>query len=197
MYLFVRGRKELAEKKNLLLEIETKRLVLRKINSTDAPFLYEYWSDKEVAKYMNIVPFERISQAEEMIEFLNSLAEQEQAFRWSIIRKSNHQILGTCGFNNWDKDNQSAEIGYELGKPHWRQGFMTEALIELISHGYKNMNLNRIQARVEPMNMASRKVLKKLGFQEDGLLSEYEQAKDKFIDLILYSILKSDIGNNI
>jgi ribosomal-protein-alanine N-acetyltransferase len=184
----------LAAGKNVFSEIQTKRLLLRKMEITDASVLYEYWSDKDVTRYMNILGFESIKQAEDMIGLLNSLADSEKAFRWSIVCKGSKQILGTCGFNNWDKENQRAEIGYELGKQHWGQGFMTEALAGLISHGFGIMALNRIQALVEPENTVSRKVLMKLGFQEEGLLRQYEQVKGNFIDLMMYSILKNNSG---
>ncbi len=184
----------MAAGKKIFLEIQTKRLLLRKMEITDASVLYEYWSDKDVTRYMNILGFESIKQAKDMIGLLNSLADSEKAFRWSIVCKGSKQILGTCGFNNWDKENQRAEIGYELGKQHWGQGFMTEALAGLISHGFGIMALNRIQALVEPENTVSRKLLRKLGFQEEGLLRQYEQVKGNFIDLMMYSILKNNSG---
>lgn len=178
--------------KKVLLTIPTERLLLRKIDRQDAPVLYEYWSNKEVTQYMNIVPFENRRQAEEMIDFLNALAEQEVAFRWSILCKNSNQILGTCGFNNWDKGNQRAEIGYELGRQHWGQGIMSEALAAIIVHGFKTMGLNRIQALVEPANAISRKLLVRMGFEEEGLLRQYEQSKGQYIDLVMYSLLNSD-----
>ena len=184
----------MAAGKKKISEIQTKRLLLRKMEITDASVLYEYWSDKDVTRYMNILGFESIKQAEDMIGLLNSLADSEKAFRWSIVCKGSKQILGTCGFNNWDKENQRAEIGYELGKQHWGQGFMTEALEGLISHGFGIMALNRIQALVEPENTVSRKLLMKLWFQEEGLLRQYEQVKGNFIDLMMYSILKNNSG---
>lgn len=156
---------------------------------------YEYWSDREVTRYMNIAPLENVRQAEEIIDFLNALAEQNMAFRWSILCKKSNQIVGTCGFNNWDRKNQRAEIGYELGRPFWGRGIMTEALMALLSHGFGVMGLNRIQALVEPANANSRKLLMGIGFEEEGLLRQYEQSKGTLVDLIMYSMLKSDSGN--
>ncbi len=172
--------------------MQTERLLLRKLKISDAQSLYEYWSNEEVTKHMNIAPFENIKQAEEMIILLHSLAEQQKAFRWSIVCKRSNQVLGTCGFNTWDKENRRAEIGYELGKQHWRQGFMQEALIGLISYGFRELNFNRVQALVEPSNIASRQLLMKIGFQEEGVLRQYEQVKGVFIDLSMYSILRQD-----
>lgn len=68
-----------------------------------------------------------------------------------------------------------AEIGYDLGKAYWRQGFMQEALQAIISFGFETMRLKRIEAEVEPANGRSIGLLRKLGFrmepaQRNGLL---------------------------
>lgn len=175
-------------------KFETQAMLLRKIELTDAPVLFSYWSDQTVARYMNIKPFEKLEQACEMISLLNQLAEQEQAVRWAIVRKIDQLVLGTCGFNNWDKENQRAEIGYELGQKFWRQGIMTEVLSRMIAYGFYKMELNRIQALVEPANEASLHLLRKLGFQEEGVLRQYERVKEQYIDLTMVALLKSGIS---
>lgn len=172
--------------------IETERLLLRKISLLDASKLFEYWSDEEVTKYMSISRFSNVNEAEEMISLLLALAASDQAFRWTIVNKLDGKILGTCGFNNWDETNQRGEIGYELGRQFWGQGIMTEALNGLIKHGFNTMKLNRIQALVEPDNCLSRKVLLKRGFSEEGLLRQYEMARGHFVDLLILSLLKKD-----
>ena len=173
-------------------DIKTSRLLLRQMEAADAPSLYRYWSDREVTRHMNISPLENVSQAAEMIALLNSLAVYGQAFRWSILSRETRQVLGSCGFNHIDRENRRAEVGYELGKEYWGQGFMLEALGALLQYGYYQMQFNRIQALVEPPNAASRGILGKLGFQEEGLLRQYERSKGQFIDLILYAMLKED-----
>jgi len=173
-------------------KIDTKSLLLRKIEPGDGPTLFAYWSDKEVTRYMNISSFDRLEQVQEMISLLNNLADQEQAFRWAIICKRNNQVLGTCGFNNWDQENHRAEIGYDLGRQYWGKGVMTEALTGLLTYGFQTMGLNRIQALVEPANQASRSLLIKTGFQEEGLLRQYERVKEQFIDLKIYALLKNE-----
>lgn len=178
--------------KHPFANIKTPRLLLRKIDVADAPVLYQYWSDPAVTKHMNIVAFDHEEQAAGMIRFLNALAEQGQAFRWSIVSKRRKQVIGSCGFNNWDQENQRAEIGYELGQRYWGKGLMTEALTALIQYGYQHMNLHRIQALVEPQNIPSRRVLERLGFAEEGLLRQYERIQDTHVDLIMYAIFKQE-----
>lgn len=175
-------------------KIETQTMLLRTIELADAPVLFSYWSDPMVARYMNIKPFEKLEQATEMIGLLNQLAQQEQAVRWAIVRKRDQLVMGSCGFNNWDKENRRAEIGYELGQHFWRQGIMTEVLSAMVAYGFAKMELNRIQALVEPANKASLQLLQKLGFQQEGILRQYERVKEQYIDLIMAALLKSEIS---
>ena len=86
---------------------------------------------------------------------------------------------------------QRASIGYELARAAWRQGIMTEALDVIIAFGFRELNLNRIDAVVLPENKASILLLEKLGFSHEGLLKEYENWGNKgFVDLCMLSMLK-------
>lgn len=173
--------------------IETERLLLRQMKMQDSNDLFAIWSDPEVARYMNISPLTEVAQAQEMIEKLTSLAKEQKAIRWSIILRENNQLIGTGGFNTWVKEEAyRGEIGYDLRRQYWGRGIMTEALHALLSFGFKSMGLNRIEALVVPDNVASFRLLQKLGFCEEGLLREYQFSKGKFDDLKMLSLLKRE-----
>ncbi|WP_307893218.1 GNAT family N-acetyltransferase [Bacillus swezeyi] len=170
----------------------TERLMLREMIIEDAEILYHYWSDREVTKYMNISPFTSAAQAREMIKMISDLSLEGQANRFSIVSKETNEVIGTCGFNMIDQENSRAEIGYDLGRSHWGKGFASEAVKELIHHGFTEMGLNRIEAKVEPENTPSIKLLQQLSFQKEGLLREYERAKGVLIDVYMFSLLKKE-----
>jgi ribosomal-protein-alanine N-acetyltransferase len=170
----------------------TERLTLRKMELEDADVLCQYWSDPEVTKYMNIAPFTDVSQARDMIQMINDLSLEGQANRFSIIAKETGEVIGTCGFNMIDQENGRAEIGYDLGRNHWGKGFASEAVKKLIDYGFTSLNLNRIEAKVEPENTPSIKLLNSLSFQKEGLLREYEKAKGRLIDVYMFSLLKRE-----
>lgn len=172
--------------------IETSNLQLKPVELNDAPSLFAYWSDPVVSKYMNIEAFTDITQAEQMILLLQKLCLEKTACRWTIFLKSTGQIIGSCGFNYFDFENERAEIGYDLGYPFWGNGYVPEALQSLISFGFHDLGLNRIEAKVEPENINSIKVLKKLHFVEEGTLRQYEKAKGKLVDLSMFSVLRTD-----
>ncbi|MEX3913935.1 GNAT family N-acetyltransferase [Bacillus paralicheniformis] len=170
----------------------TERLTLRKMELEDADVLCQYWSDPEVTKYMNITPFTDVSQARDMIQMINDLSLEGQANRFSIIVKETDEVIGTCGFNMIDQENGRAEIGYDLGRIHWGKGFASEAVQKLIDYGFTSLNLNRIEAKVEPENTPSIKLLNSLSFQKEGLLRDYEKAKGRLIDVYMFSLLKRE-----
>ncbi|GAE32185.1 GNAT family N-acetyltransferase [Halalkalibacter hemicellulosilyticus] len=175
--------------------LETERLQLRKMKTSDAPYLFNIWSDPTVTRYMNISDFESVEQATAMITHLNQLANEHQAIRYSIILQKTGDIIGSCGFNHFDFTNERAEIGYELGKHYWGQGYANEAISTIIDYGFKELALNRIEAKVELENESSVKLLKRLNFTYEGLLRQVEKYEGAFHDLALYSTLACEQTN--
>ncbi|WP_068614052.1 GNAT family N-acetyltransferase [Paenibacillus tuaregi] len=176
----------------MILELHTNRLMLRKMELSDSARLFEIWSDPEVTRFMNIEPFTNEDQAKQMIALLDNLAKENQAIRYSIIESESNTIIGSCGFNALDFENAKAEIGYDLHKDYWGKGYIPEALSCLIEYAFHGLNLHRIEAKVEPENVNSIKVLKKLHFTYEGTLRQSEKSKGKFTDLNLYSLLATD-----
>ncbi len=154
--------------------MDTERLLLRKVASADAKSLWGIWSDPAVTKFMNISSFTHEEQALEMIDLLNQLANEHRAIRYSIIKKIGNCIIGSCGFNNIDFDNATAEIGYDLAKTHWGKGYATEAIIALIHVAFTHLEIMTIVAKVDAANSNSIKVLQKLNFILQGYDSTEE-----------------------
>jgi [ribosomal protein S5]-alanine N-acetyltransferase len=173
--------------------INTKNLALKQITEEDSKSILKYLSDHEVMKYYGMKPFITEEEALEEIGWYRSIFESKTGIRWGISLVGEEEIIGSCGLHNWDKRHNRAEVGFELSKEYWNKGIMKEALKAVITFAYNNYDLNRIQALVEPENHASLKVLKSTGFNEEGLLAEYEYTNGKYDDLIMLSILKKDI----
>jgi ribosomal-protein-alanine N-acetyltransferase len=178
-------------------QLETERLVLRELTLEDTQTLLKFWADDEVTKYMNIESFQNPKQAEDMIRLLNELFQKKEAIRWGIVKKEDNSLIGTCGYNSWIQEQAlRGELGYELGRAYWRQGFMTEALRAVISYGFGVMKLNRIEALVLLEASRSMSVLLKLGFQKEGILREHGYWKGQFWDQYCFSLLKRDWMKN-
>lgn len=173
-------------------ELQSKRLNLIQTENKHAPALFVFWTDPEVTRYMNIDSFSTLDEAMEMITLSNRLTEINQAIRYTILMKSTNKIIGSCGFNYIDFENGRAEIGYDLGKEHWGEGYGAEAVLTLIDYWFSGLGMNRVEAKVDPKNSQSVKLLEKLGFQLEGLLRQSERAKEGYIDVMMYSKLKND-----
>ena len=172
--------------------LETERLVLRKLALSDADVLHTYWTDPAVTEYFTLDPFQSIDDTLNMIALLIALPETNQGYRWAITRKTDQVILGTCGFHNNKPEHRRIEMGYELGKAHWKQGYMSEALNTILNHGFTTRHYNRIEAFVNYGNIRSTQILKRMGFSQDGLLREYEFARGHFVDQYCYSLLRKE-----
>ncbi len=103
-----------------------------------------------------------------------------------------HEIIGVIAFNAIDHFHRCSTVGYWLAQTHTGNGYMTEAVRALIRFGFEYLNLNRIEIRIAPENRASRAVCIRLRFRHEGILREAEWLGDRFVDLEVYSLLKSD-----
>jgi ribosomal-protein-alanine N-acetyltransferase len=173
--------------------LQTPRLILRQIRLTDAAAVFDILSDHEATRYYDEDPFTDISQASELVAYWSSAFERRQVIRWGIARQDDDRLIGTCGYYGLHTWHSRAALGYELARPHWRQGLMTQALRAVIAFGFEQAALNRIQADVMPANRASVGLLEKLGFVNEGLLREYENWGSKgYVDLYRFSLLRRE-----
>ncbi len=173
-------------------DIETDRLILRKFQHKDLQFIFNHFSNNDVCKYLyDNEPLRSIEEAKEIMAFYED-QENKTHNRWMIINKQDNNRMGTCGFHCWDKQNNIAEIGYDLTKMYWGQGYMTEALTSILNHGFQNLGLNRVQAFVSIENESSSKLLLKLGFKNEGIIREKHLYRGEYYDHFCFSLLKRE-----
>ena len=172
--------------------LQTERLLLRGLTPCDLDFVHQHFADPEIAFYLH--DEEPIATREEARAIINFYTDPgvKSYNRWVIVNKLENKPIGTCGFHKWQKRHSRVEVGYDLDKLYWNQGFMTEALIEVLKFGFRNMGVNRIEAFVHPDNLASIKILQKLGFQKEGQLREYYFHGGEFYDSLLFSLLRKE-----
>lgn len=177
--------------------LETERLILREITPNDVQGIISIFGDEEGAKYLydieNPLTMDE-KEAMEIIDWCSDIFREKRGLRWGITLKDNDELIGTCGYNYWLRIHRRAEIGYDLARPYWRQGIMTEAVREMLKFGFDHMNLYRVEADVTVGNIASATLLKKLKFQQEGLWRHRVFARQKFWDLWQFGLLRSDCG---
>ncbi|MDQ0269323.1 GNAT family N-acetyltransferase [Cytobacillus purgationiresistens] len=173
-------------------ELKTERLTLRNATINDSNDLFELYSSKAVVEYMPFTPFTSVEQAVNEMNWYQQIFDEQTGLRWMIQDRESKKVIGTCGYLNYERTNNRLEIGYDLSPEYWGRGLMPEAVKSIIQFGFSTMNLNKIEAKIEPANTASLRLMEKLGFQKEGLLRQHEFEKGRYIDLAVFSLLRSE-----
>lgn len=166
------------------------RLRLRPLDADDADALFAIFADEEVTRHYDLETFCELDEAADLIEFVLESYEAERQVRWGIVRTADDQLVGTCGFV-WLRQH-SAEIGYDLMRSAWGNGYMYEALMALLDYAFEELTLNRIEALVMPGNARSRRLLARLGFVHEGTLRQYDYFKGALHDMEMHALLRDD-----
>jgi ribosomal-protein-alanine N-acetyltransferase len=152
-----------------ITRLESERLELRAISHEDRFAIFENYSDPDVANWFFDQPLSHIEQADHVIDVFLEKAAQSKGLAWTILLKANGEFIGTCSFENFKTPIQG-EIGFDLAKKHWGNGYMDEALAEIITYGFTELGLFKMEAHTYSNNTRARRVLEKLGFKVDGAL---------------------------
>lgn len=144
--------------------LETDRLVLRPFKQEDVYRVFECWeSDSEVAKYMFWTSHNDIEKTKEWITFELGQIEKDDWYRFAIVIKETNELIGTA-LIYYEEEVQCWEIGYNLGRAYWDNGYATEAMKKVLKFAVERLKLSEIVGRYAKENPASGNVMKKLGF---------------------------------
>ena len=146
---------------------QTPRLILRQITIEDAPLILELNSDPEIVKYVHEPTLETVEQAQKIISNIILPQYKNNLGRWAIITKDNDEFIGWCGLK-YRPELDEIDLGYRLMQKAWGKGFATEAAEETLEYGFNTLNLNLITGRAHVENLASIKVLEKIGMDFIG-----------------------------
>lgn len=111
---------------------------------------------------------------------------------FGIEESDTERLVGECSLFNLVDQCRRAEVGYALAFEARGHGYMNEALTALLDYGFSQLNLNRVEADIDPRNAASAKSLERLCFKEEGFLRERWIVAGEVSDTGLYGLLKSD-----
>lgn len=177
---------------NTVSLIETERLILRKVKRSDADDFYVYASNPVVSRFLPWEPHQSIEDTKKVIEVIIKSYEQQEKLIWAIERKEDRKMIGTIDFIKWLPKHGRAEIAYALSCDYWGMGYMPEAAKALLAFGFHDMGLNKIEAAILLDNHQSRSVLEKIGMSFEGVARQHLKMKGEFVDLAMYSILRSE-----
>jgi RimJ/RimL family protein N-acetyltransferase len=170
--------------------IETKRLVLRPFELSDAKDVQLLAGDRAIADTtLNIPhPYED-DMAEEWISTHQPKFETGELSNFAIVLRSSGKLIGAIGLRIVPRF-ERAELGYWIGKPFWKNGYCTEAAHAVLQYGFAVLKLNRIHASHFTRNPASGRVMQKIGMVHEGRARQHAKRWDMFEDLEFYGILR-------
>ncbi|MCD6064990.1 MAG: GCN5-related N-acetyltransferase [Flavipsychrobacter sp.] len=158
--------------------LETPRLILRELLSTDDEGIFRLDSDPEVHRYVGQKPIKTIEQARQVIDYIRAQYESNGIGRWAVIEKESNDFIGWAGLKlmkeliNDHVDHY--DLGYRLIRQYWGRGYATEAARATLQYAWEVMHLPDVYAIANIDNIASNQVLTKVGlksqntFEHDG-----------------------------
>ena len=170
----------------------THRFHLRRIQPSDADAFFQIKSDPEVTVCYGREPHCSLQDTQAWFQSLEDNYTRRKGILWAIISKTRDVAIGSCNYWPLDPESNCAEIGYELNRTAWGQGIMSEVLPAVISFGFKELGLNRIEATPLAKNGRSSNVLVKLGFTHEGTLRQRVLFRGFYEDLIYFSLLRNE-----
>lgn len=171
-------------------QLFTARMILRKINESDAEQIFKMRSDEKVMKYIGKKPMAAMEEANSLIALFNDSINRNTGITWAMTLKENPEVLiGTIGLWRLIKEHFRAEIGYMLLPEYWRKGYTKEGVFKMIDFGFNELGLHSIEGRITPLNLASAAILESTGFVKEAHFKEDFFFNGQFGDTAIYSIL--------
>ena len=166
----------------------TDRLILRRLKRSDVDDVYEYSSDPAVSQYLMWSPHSKKAVSRRYLKDITKKYKTAEFYTWGIEFEG--RIVGTVGFNSFNLEYNSAEVGYVISSKYWRLGFATEALRRILKYGFLELNLNRIEIRYMSQNTASLRVAEKCGLRLEGVMKDGIFVKGSYRDVGIAAITR-------
>ena len=180
--------------------IETLRLRLRQVQPSDIEALLVVNCDEEVNAFLPYPRWADLNDGEAWYQRMVTLQTTGSAIQLVLVDKASNLAIGSCLVFRHDAASQRAELGYVLGREHWRQGLMNEALGAVVTAAFAGqlcgaflgVALRRLEAEVNPINRASCAALHRLGFTQEGLLRQRWVGKGQAYDVAVFGLLSHE-----
>lgn len=145
--------------------LETERLMVRTWSFDDAEDGYGIWSDPEVMRYVGTgKPNSSIEETRAWIGRMKAHHERYGFGFWAVVEKKNSRLIGSCGMGYQHDGGLPIEFGYTLARSSWGCGYATEAARACLRYAFEKLHLRELSASVDSRNVASQRVLEKIGF---------------------------------
>jgi len=172
--------------------IQTERLLLRRYSPEDAESMFRnYANDAEVCRFLSWSPYESTESVRETLVRWQEEYRRFDFYHWAIVYSG--EVLGGISVVRLDELNQTAELGYCLGRAYWGKGITTEAAKAVINYLFTEVNVHRLSAKHDVLNPASGGVMRHLCMRHEGTFKNYYVRRDGSVsDALNYAILRDE-----
>lgn len=168
--------------------LETDRLVLRRIHQDDIRDLFEMRNDVRMHEHTDTKPDTTTAETEAYVVKMNKGIADGRWIIWAIEHKNARKVIGTISIWNIDSEKNSGELGFGILPSYQGQGLMKEALLRVITYGFDDMNLRVIEAYTEENNITSVKLLEGCSFSETKRVDENGYINNMVYRMIVYGL---------
>lgn len=172
--------------------IDTERSTLRLLREADLPALMRVNGDDEVTRFLPYASWRSLDDAQAWYRRMQNIQATGTALQFVVVERTSDEAVGTCLVFRHDEGSARAELGYALARRCWGSGLMAEALRALIAAAFGPIGLRRLEAEINPRNLASAALVRRLGFVREGLARERWINKGVPTDVELYGLLRDD-----
>jgi RimJ/RimL family protein N-acetyltransferase len=174
--------------------LKTERLHLRPLRSADASALFAILGDTEAMKFWDRPAIARTATATEIVASQIAAMEDGHYFYWTVWR--NEDAIGSVDLSGLDFSHRRGEIGFLFRRDQWGHGYGREAMGALIDHAFRQLRLERLDAKVHAANMPAKKLLGQLGFMPEGRLKGHVLRDGIRHDVDVFGLLSASETKN-
>ena len=168
------------------------RVRLRPLRATDADDLFALQSDLRVMRYWSHPAWTEREQAVQRIAQLERDRATSEFYTWAVTQDGSDALIGTVSLFAIHREQRRAELGYALASALWGRGYATEMLRPAIDFAFNTLDLERLEADIDPRNEASCRLVERVGFVREGLLRERWRVAGEITDSAMYGLLRRE-----
>jgi len=173
-------------------ELDLGDFILREKQESDVENFFAYYSKPEVNEFILCEIPQNVIQARQELLYWRNCFYRGDGIYYAIAEKQNNRMIGSIGLTSHNSYQSRIELSYDLDSTYWRRGISAKAIAAVLNYGFNVLNVNRIEASVSVLNIASKNLLLKCGFTIEGVLRQHRYHRGSFVDVYFFSLLKSE-----
>ena len=174
------------------ISLTTDRLILRRLDERDAEAQYAIHSDEVAMRYWSGPAWTDMSQAHASIVRALDGYSNGNALLMGITLRETGEMIGNFNLYAFSESNRRCDVGYALNREYWGKGYLGEAMTAALDYAFNDLDLNRVEADIDPRNEASAKLLERKLFQKEGYLRERWIVNGEICDTVYYGLLRRE-----